>query len=529
MRIYKILMSLSATLLLFTACSDGFLNRVSTTTVDETNFYTSKEEMRLATAPLYTEAWFLLNDKAIYQIGDGMGGTMNSPYGFNSYIMMNVSTLDSKIAEAWQAFYAVVAQSNAVITAIQNKQTTVSQADKNQVMAEAMFMRGTAYFYLVRNWGPVVLYENNADLAANPIRKLNTVNDVYRFVIRDLEFAAKWLPKTDEAGRVTKWTAEGMLAKAYLVRSGYGSTDGTRDVAYLAKAQAMAADVCNNSGLTLMDNYADLFYAKNNNNRESLFALQWMETPDFWGKGNDIQAYFAANGTIAGVGDGWNVGWASYDMLRTYENADTLRRNATFMSQGVRYTELNKSSGGYTWTGTSSAPPKKYVIGSSEDAGVQVYRMSAPINTYMLRLSDVYLTYAEAILGNNASTSDPEALKYFNNVRTRAKLSTKGSITLDDIYYERHVEFALEGQFWYDLVARYYFQPVQVLEFINKQDRTVSYTYKNVPGGSILTEGTLPANPLVAADAKMRLPYPEVEIIQNGNFNKEPEAYNFTW
>ena len=29
----------------------------------------------------------------------------------------------------------------------------------------------------------------------------------------------------------------------------------------------------------------------------------------------------------------------------------------------------------------------------------------------LLRLADVYLIYAEAILGNNASTSDGEALK----------------------------------------------------------------------------------------------------------------------
>jgi hypothetical protein len=40
--------------------------------------------------------------------------------------------------------------------------------------------------------------------------------------------------------------------------------------------------------------------------------------------------------------------------------------------------------------------------------------MSCPINTYMMRLAEVYLIYAEAVLGNNATTSDETALDYFN-------------------------------------------------------------------------------------------------------------------
>ena len=61
--------------------------------------------------------------------------------------------------------------------------------------------------------------------------------------------------------------------------------------------------------------------------------------------------------------------------------------------------------------------------------------MSTPINTYILRLADVYLMYAEAILGNDESTTDADALFYFNEVRKRAKVDELASITWDDIFH----------------------------------------------------------------------------------------------
>ena len=47
----------------------------------------------------------------------------------------------------------------------------------------------------------------------------------------------------------------------------------------------------------------------------------------------------------------------------------------------------------------------------------------------MLRLAEVYLIYAEAILGNNPSTDDADAMEYFNKVRKRAGLEPQNSIT----------------------------------------------------------------------------------------------------
>lgn len=47
--------------------------------------------------------------------------------------------------------------------------------------------------------------------------------------------------------------------------------------------------------------------------------------------------------------------------------------------------------------------------------------MANGLSTHILRLSDIYLVYAEAVLGNSESTSDASALAAFNAVRSRGK------------------------------------------------------------------------------------------------------------
>jgi hypothetical protein len=72
----------------------------------------------------------------------------------------------------------------------------------------------------------------------------------------------------------------------------------------------------------------------------------------------------------------------------------------------------------------------------------------------MIRYADVLLTYVEAEIGNGTSTSDPVAIAQFMRVRTRAGLSSLPvtSITTDDLLRERRLEFAFEGQYWYDIL-----------------------------------------------------------------------------
>ena len=98
-------------------------------------------------------------------------------------------------------------------------------------------------------------------------------------------------------------------------------------------------------------------------------------------------------------------------------------------------------------------------------------QMASPLNTYIQRLADVYLMKAEAILGNNESTSDPEALAAFDAVHNRARVEAvhPTSITLMDLIRERRIEFCMEYFNWWDMVTWYRWKPQTMLNFFNRQ------------------------------------------------------------
>ena len=100
-----------------------------------------------------------------------------------------------------------------------------------------------------------------------------------------------------------------------------------------------------------------------------------------------------------------------------------------------------------------------------------------------LRLADIYLVYAEACVeSNNAAAADA-----YNKVRARAygvldgsgisqsefdSKYKKSSVTREDIWKERRLELAGEGDYWYDFVRRSYFQPEVVIAEIKAQRRS---------------------------------------------------------
>jgi hypothetical protein len=515
------------------ACSD-FLDIVPNDRITGDNFYQNEADFQAATAPLYNKVWFDFNDKFYYGLGDGRSYNLDARYSDYIYPFADLleTGLTSPLVSAWQSLYNVVQQSNRVIIGIGG--SDVNAELKNSYVAEARFMRGTAYWYLVSLWGNVIISEDPGALVINPIVNTSPRSDVFEFAIRDLEYAAKWLPETaSQNGRLTKYSAFGMLARVYLSYSGLSSNpeSHTRSATYLNLARQAAAKVINESKYELMDSYADVFTIENNNNSESMFSLQWVPNGDY-GVTNTQQAYFAYGSAVTGDDAAWGGNtWATRDLLLEYSAADT-RRKATWMSYGDHYPEIDKANGGLTVEHTRySTTVKKGVVGSPKD-NAAISRMNSSVNTNMLRLAEVYLTYAEAILGNEASTSDAEALTYFNAVRRRAGLGGLASISYEDIRKERRLELCMEGQYWYDLVRRAYYYESDVLGYIQGQDRghLVPFLYE---------EGAFTANPDPERETADRtignitakillLPYPESELIQNPKLREDPLPFTFT-
>jgi hypothetical protein len=247
---------------------------------------------------------------------------------------------------------------------------------------------------------------------------------------------------------------------------------------------------------------------------------------------NSFQAYVAFDPKITQTGDGWgSAQGASADLVKYYiaHPEDSIRRKSTFMFNGDLYPELNKKDGGTLVTGTGMAYIKKYVVGSPADNGGKGAFMAAYINTYMLRLAEVYLIYAEAIMGNSASTSDADALKYFNAVRTRAGLTSLTSITFNDIFQEKRIETAMEGNAWYEVLRWYYFAPAKAKAYVAAQDRG-NYTIQYIPGSTNPRRWnvTYTTQNFTFTDQSVYLPFPELELVIAPSLADAPVAFDFS-
>lgn len=545
--------------MLLAGCSD-FLDSTDNSNIAGDTFYMTEDDCKAATAPLYSKVWFHFNDKFYYGMGDGRGYNLRAPYSDYIYPFtdLNESGLTSPLVQAWESFYIVVQQSNKVINGIKNG--GMSEEIKPQYIAEARFMRGVAYYYLAMLWGNVILNENSDELVANPIVAPSPITDVFEFVMRDLEYAAKHLSETSYGiGRVNKYSAFAMLSRVYLTYAGYSANpnSGVRDKDYLELAQKAALKVIDNNNFKLMDEYEDLFKIDNNNNAETLFSLQWVAKSDVYGEANTIQNYFAYGSDITGTQKAWGGSTiAQPNVVWEYEQGDA-RRKATWMAYGDFYPELMSDKGGLAFDySETQLNCKKYVCGSSKDHS-SIIEGNTPINTYMIRLAEVYLNYAEAAfgsnltltanktgevaesskitltLGTNASCNDPKALEYYNAVRTRAGLNPlKNSFTFEDLRRDRRLELCLEGQYWYDMVRWAYFQQQAVINYITGQMRDT-----NIPvlwdetTQSLSIDSSKDVTKRSVGDVKesiFLLPYPQSETTQNPLLKGEPVSYTFT-
>jgi len=508
----------------------------------------SADNLNALTAPLYNVVWFDFNDKFYFGLGDGMAYNLYAPYSDYVYPFgdLSVTGLTGPLTNAWASLYVVVQQSNKVIISI--NESSATEDLKTQYIAEARFMRGLAYWYLASLWGNVIISEDPTALVNNPIASANTQKDAFEFAIRDVEYAARYLPETaTPAGRLNRYCAYGMLSRLYLAYSGFAASNygqnpnvGTRDQSYLDLAKKAAEKTIASGAFKLLANYEDLFKIENNNNSESLFAFQWvpgLNSSSGYGRINTHQAYFAVSSEITGDDAAWGD-WTRcpYDMIKEYETADVIRRKATWMGYGDHYDEISKATGGYTYERNASGEAstalnvKKGITGSTKD-NASIARMNSALDNYMLRLAEVYLNYAEAILGNSESTTDATALEYFNAVRTRAGLPAKTSIAYEDLRHERRVEFCMEGMYWYDLLSRAYYRQQEVINYINAQERgTIPAFLFTAPSNLRIDPDRDPGTrPVGTANAStFRLPYPESELIQNPKLGEAPVDYTFT-
>lgn len=535
-----------------TSCED-FLNRPTVDNYTIDGFYQTDEQCFQAVNPIYNSPWYDFQ-RGFVKIGDVLAG--NIFYGTdNGYQAFVLKSSDDDLRNASASLWSVNAYCNTLIENLNLKAgPKVSKATLNTVKGEALTWKAMTYFYLVRIWGAVPIIHNNSEIIANnnsnSIYK-NRVEDVYTYIVKTLEQAIDLLPEENQPGRIDKYAAMGLMAKVYLTKSGYGQS-GTRVQADLDQAAYYANEVIEKSGRELTPEYSDIFRLKNNISDESLIAWRWTVGTQ-WTSQNTLQSDLGLNG-FSEFADTWGswVG-ATIDLQNLFgEDATNKttrvnndeRRKATMMMLGDKYEYFWVDKGGFTYdwvngtitygVGTGSNMVK-HLVGNNNDhvigTGTGMNRMATALATHILRLADVYLIYAEAVLGNAASTSDSKALAAFNAVRSRSinGVSPKTSITFDDIFNERRKELACEGDNWYDYVRLSYYNPELAKDKLAAQERgswnNIDAYYKGEADVSTVTLGSWK---VVRSNIVFTIPFPDTDLAANPRLSEDPVAFDFS-
>lgn len=542
----KKIFSIIAILASFTlvSCDDWLeVKSESQTTLD--SFFTTADECRAATAPLYNKVWFEFNNNFYFGFMDGRAGNLLAPWSNYIFPFTNFTetSATANLGSAWQSFFVVISQAD---NALNNLDRAIANGVDEKVVeeckAECRFMRGLAYWYICQTWGNAPIIEDPQVLINDPQVNTNPTEDVLAFAIRDLEYAQEHLPETPfNAGRVTTYAASGMLARLYntaaaFVRGGKVQTNSLDKTAaeYYVLAKEAAYRCIEESGAQLHDNYEELFMVQHNNNPEILFSLQWVPNSDY-GTTNTMDAYLAHGSTCVDGRSAWgNATYAGGEIVKLFaDRGERVRLRATFFTQDCFYDYIRMDLGGYLVgeTGDSNdgkAWVKKQVVGSSGDTGGLATNQNSCLNTSMLRLADVMLHYCEAVIGIGETTSDAKAVEYFNAIRRRAGLSEKTAVTVDDLWDERRCELAIEGIAWTDFVRRAYYQEGWVLNFMADQSRNLGYSYNWETNEFKWSEDKVGSTEEQAPSAsRLLLPYPESELIKNPLLNEAPVPYTF--
>ena len=552
--------------LLATSCDD-FLDRPTEDNYNTENFYASDEACISGVNYLYNSPWYDFQ-RGFIKVGEVFSGNMY--WGSSPYLNFSVNGTDQDLVNMSYSLWAEISHCSTVYQSIKN--ANASEAVKNQCMGECLAWKAMAYFYLVRSFGDVpIIHDNSATLAEGNYNELSKVEkaDVYEYIILTLEKAMELLPKSSAAGRIDYYCAEGLLAKVYLTKAGVTGSLNNDD---LAMAAHYSKDVIDNSGRKLMDNYEDIFRGSNNTCPESLIAWRWT-VGAHWTCQNSLQSDLAIEG-MCEVGSVWG-GWAgpSTDLMEAFgvlriegQGADArlvewqspesradidTRRKATMMIAGDKYSYFWRDKGGFDYlrfiydsdynpsaTGQLQGPcgcnNVKHIYGNSADhvaeMGMADGRMASALATHILRLADVYLVHAEAmtLMGRGSEAS---ALAAYNAVHQRAipTAAPATSLTFDMIWKERRLEFAGEGDRWYDFVRRAYYDVNACINELKSQHRNQLWNcdalykayYQSGAWGLTTADGTVEYNfdtPVPNVTEKsFVLPFPTEDVALNPN------------
>ncbi|WP_300701781.1 RagB/SusD family nutrient uptake outer membrane protein [Bacteroides sp.] len=538
-----------------TACSESFLDVESKTESSTGNFYKTESDAYRALLGCY-DGWqcttsnggvgfYIASEMMADECFGGVGTADARNYQAIDRFDIAQSSADLNMFETdWKSYYAAIYRCNELIT---HEEQIVWNSTETQgtYMGECRALRALCYFDMVRLWGNIPLFTE----PVNENRAQATPDEVYNVIFEDLKYAATNIPvdtypKSDAAtndGHITAYAAKALLARVYLFYTGYYG----KEPANVTKAEVLQGledfiSVAESKGYGLVDNFKNLWpaasssWAKDGNkyvqtntyagdgNKETVLAQKFNYTQNYNGDsdGNRWLVMMGVRGiTSAPYGQGWGACTVNPKIVNAYGNGDN-RKVASIIdleTEGITkvqdfvktHVKDQREYTGYTvkkytpmgeWRQDEKTGEWKQV-NAVLGLGEGDFQISQYQDFVVMRYADVLLMAAE--LGS------PNAKEYLNQVRRRA-YTADGTVspnfgeveaTKENILKERMLEFAFEGQRYWDLLR-------QGIDYA--ADHIAGST--NVLSGNTSDVVTIQAEKIKATKGLSQIPYNQITL-----------------
>jgi starch-binding outer membrane protein, SusD/RagB family len=518
MKKVKIFISCFALLLGAVACKDTFLEVPATGSLSEAQL-TGQAGLEGSLISAYAQ----LSGLGSYQAGPSnwvwgsiRGGDANKgtdPGDFSDINPIQRFEYNPSLpfsAGAYQGHFDGVARANATLALLAKADASVKAENIAIMKGEARFLRGHFYFQLKRNFNNVPYVDETLNVS-NGIEKVKNDQDLWPKIEADFKAAYDALPGTASgAGRANKWAAAAYLAKTYMFEKKFTEAKALFDNIIANGTTAKGTKYA------LLPNYSALYRSANDNNAESVFAVQaTVKSGDGNNANSDLQLNF-----IQGLDPGGCCGFfqptfefvnsfrtdanglplldGSYnDAAKALKNDMGIKFDAAFTPdagnvdprldhtvgrRGIPFMDWGTFAGSNWIRNQPNAGPyttKKYMFTKAEknagqtETGGWGHQTYNAYNVTIIRFADVLLMAAEAEIEVGSLT---KALEYTNMVRNRAanaadfvqldgkpaanyKIAPYTATQFADkvsartaVHFERRLELGMEGYRFYDLV-----------------------------------------------------------------------------
>lgn len=490
MKIIKKIFYIAPVLLLLGCHDDLDQYPIDPDSFTETNVFVNADEAKGALAKLYASLALTgqespAGDADISGIDEGTSQYSRMLFSLNELTTDNAVVgwgdpgLPNLHALSWGAtndfsvgmYYRLAQEVSFCNSFISNAQSLNDDAEVGYYIAEARFLRAFAYYNLMDLYGNVPLTtEVSTDLPEQASRE-----EIFSFVESELLEIQDQLKESgaNEYGRVDKVAAWALLSKLYLNADSWINQDRYSDsVEFSKKAINSSYSINTNDANGNGSAYDELFLADNNSNGaqdEFIFAINFDGNQSRTYGGTTFLVHAAIGGDIMDPKEfGVNGGWAGtratsafvhkfdYAVTETDDDGNPIAwsdNRAMFFTEGQSL-EINTIANTFT---DGYAVTKFKNVDSQGNPGSDEGGDYVDTDLPLIRLAEIYLNYAEAVLRGGAGGDLATATGYINQLRERAFGNSSHNIadndlTLQFVIDERARELYWEGQRRTDLI-----------------------------------------------------------------------------